>query len=101
MNKPAIAQLLVQPSKQIAATNLTTIVANASFLWERLDTDSDELSVSVDKFISHYFKQPSYQHMLSHIQALGEADLARQLAIIQGSFHAQVARTTNENNHKW
>jgi lantibiotic modifying enzyme len=55
----------------------------------------------VDKSISHYFKQPSYQHMLSHIQALGEADLARQLAIIQGSFHAQVARTTNENNHKW
>lgn len=62
---------------------------------------SDELSVSGDLSIEHYFKQSSYQHTLNQVQALNETDLARQIAIIQGSFHAKVAQTLSQQSTRW
>ncbi len=62
---------------------------------------SDELSVSDDLYIPHYFKQPSYHHVLKQLQAMDEIDLARQVAIIQGSFHAKLAQTSSEESEQW
>ncbi|WP_375505985.1 type 2 lanthipeptide synthetase LanM family protein [uncultured Nostoc sp.] len=62
---------------------------------------SDELQVSSDLSIPQYFKQPSYQHALNQLQAMDEIDLARQTAIIQGSFHAKVAQTHNQGSPQW
>ncbi|MEJ6487390.1 type 2 lanthipeptide synthetase LanM family protein [Nostoc punctiforme UO1] len=62
---------------------------------------SDELSVSDDLSIPHYFKQPSYHHVLRQLQAMSETDLARQIAIIQGSFHAKLAQTSSEESEQW
>lgn len=62
---------------------------------------SDELSVSNEVAIGQYFKQPSYQHVLNQLQAMDEIDLARQTAIIQGSFHAKVAQTPKQDIQQW
>jgi type 2 lantibiotic biosynthesis protein LanM len=62
---------------------------------------SDELSVSDDLSIPHYFKQPSYHHVLKQLQAMSKTDLARQIAIIQGSFHAKLAQTSSEESEQW
>ncbi|MFN6514132.1 MAG: type 2 lanthipeptide synthetase LanM family protein [Nostoc sp. CreGUA01] len=62
---------------------------------------SDELSVKDDLCIPHYFKQPSYQHVLKQLQAMNETDLVRQVAIIQGSFHAKLAKTSSEHSEQW
>ncbi|ACC83386.1 type 2 lanthipeptide synthetase LanM family protein [Nostoc punctiforme] len=62
---------------------------------------SDELSVSDDLSIPHYFKQPSYHHVLRQLQAMSKTDLARQIAIIQGSFHAKLAQTSSEESEQW
>ncbi|MFN6565701.1 type 2 lanthipeptide synthetase LanM family protein [Dendronalium sp. ChiSLP03b] len=58
---------------------------------------SDELSVGSNQAIGHYFKQPSYQQVLSQLQALDETDLSRQVAIIQGSYYAKMAQTSSKN----
>lgn len=62
---------------------------------------SDELTVSGYLSIPHYFKQSSYQHILNQLQAMEETDLARQIAIIQGSFHAKVAQTLSQESKRW
>jgi type 2 lantibiotic biosynthesis protein LanM len=62
---------------------------------------SNQLSVGINQAIQHYFRQPSYQQVLSQLPALDETDLARQVAIIQGSFYARVARTATEESEKW
>lgn len=49
-------------------------------------TASDTLSLETNQEISQYFKQPSYQQLLTQLQTLDETDLARQIAIIQGVF---------------
>ncbi|MDZ8082016.1 MAG: type 2 lanthipeptide synthetase LanM family protein [Nostoc sp. DcaGUA01] len=65
------------------------------------NTASDELSASNQVSIGQYFKQPSYQHALNQLQAMDEIDLARQTAIIQGSFHAKVAQTPSQDIQQW
>jgi type 2 lantibiotic biosynthesis protein LanM len=62
---------------------------------------SDEFSVSGCISIRHYFKQSSYQHTLNQLQAMEETDLARQIAIIQGSFYAKVAQTSSKESEQW
>lgn len=62
---------------------------------------SDELSVDKNQVIRHYFQQPSYQQVLSQLQALDETDLSRQVAIIQGSFYAKVAQTSSQESNQW
>ncbi|MCP6762977.1 MAG: type 2 lanthipeptide synthetase LanM family protein [Fischerella sp. CENA71] len=62
---------------------------------------SDELSVAEHLSIPGYFKQPSYQQTLAQLQAMDETDLARQVAIIQGSFYAKLAQTSTGEIEKW
>lgn len=56
------------------------------------NTNSDALIYGLEKPIKHYFKQPSYNQVIFRMQNLNETDLAQQVAIIQGAFHAKVAR---------
>lgn len=44
--------------------------------------------------IANYFKQSSYQAVTEQIRTLNEANLAQQVAIIQGAFYAKVAHPT-------
>ncbi|ACC81750.1 type 2 lanthipeptide synthetase LanM family protein [Nostoc punctiforme] len=62
---------------------------------------SDELCVGEHLSIPGYFKQPSYQQTLAQLLAMDETDLARQVAIIQGSFYAQLAQTSTGEHEKW
>jgi type 2 lantibiotic biosynthesis protein LanM len=55
-------------------------------------TNSDALSFGLDQPVEQYFKEPSYSQVIARVQKLNEADLAEQIAIIQGSFYANVAR---------
>ena len=57
-------------------------------------TNQSSLLCQGTQVIPQYFKQASYQQVLNQIQSLSEADLARQVAILQGSFYARVAQTT-------
>jgi type 2 lantibiotic biosynthesis protein LanM len=61
---------------------------------------SDELIVARNQTIHHYFQQPSYQQMLRQLQALNEADLSLQLAIIQSSFYAKIAQTSSQESEQ-
>jgi type 2 lantibiotic biosynthesis protein LanM len=62
---------------------------------------SDALSLAGIGDIPHYFKQPGLQQVVSQLQALDEADLTQQVAIIRGSFHARMARTSIQNDAPW
>lgn len=55
------------------------------------DSSSDALTVNPGLVIEGYFKEPSYNRMISHLQRLSDADLAQQIAIIRGSFYSRVA----------
>lgn len=57
------------------------------------NSDSDTLTIGVLEPIEQYFKEPSDRSVISRFQQLDEADLAQQVAIIRGTFHARVART--------
>ena len=57
---------------------------------------SNALSVGKNQAIEHYFRQPSYQQVLSQLQAFDETDLTRQVAIIQGAFDAKMAQTSSK-----
>jgi type 2 lantibiotic biosynthesis protein LanM len=59
--------------------------------------DSDALTLEPGVFIANYFKASCYSQMLARLQKLSEADLARQLEIIQLVFQARVARTIPTN----
>src|SRR5262249_8187949 len=61
----------------------------------KANTSSDALRVDGALSIPHYFKLPSYQHMLNQVQSLNTTDLTRQLAIIRCSFEAKMAQTTS------
>lgn len=89
--KPNAWPVLSAELQAMEQLDIPFFVANAA---------SDELNVSDDLSISHYFKQPSYQHVLKQLQAMGETDLARQIAIIQGSFHAKLAQTSSEKSEQ-
>ncbi|MBW4422320.1 MAG: type 2 lantipeptide synthetase LanM family protein [Myxacorys californica WJT36-NPBG1] len=60
----------------------------------------DELKVGCFPPIQNYFKRSGYQDVLNQLQMLDETDLARQIAIIQGSFDAQVA-SFSEKEQPW
>ncbi|BAY42699.1 hypothetical protein SAMD00079811_02770 [Scytonema sp. HK-05] len=56
------------------------------------DSSSDALTLNSDIVIERYFKEPSYDRMISRLQQLNDADLAQQIGIIRGSFYSRVAR---------
>jgi type 2 lantibiotic biosynthesis protein LanM len=51
--------------------------------------------------IRNYFMMPSYGQLLSRFQSLDEADLVRQLAIIEGTFQAKRARRRLPEHEIW
>lgn len=61
----------------------------------------DELSLNGYLSIPNYFKQASYQDVVNQLQSLDENDLARQVAIIQGSFDAKIATTSSRQGGQW
>ncbi|MBW4573955.1 MAG: type 2 lantipeptide synthetase LanM family protein [Aphanothece sp. CMT-3BRIN-NPC111] len=62
---------------------------------------SDRLSVGENLSIPGYFQQPSYQETLAQLRGMDETDLARQVAIIQGSFYAKLAQGSTGEIDKW
>jgi type 2 lantibiotic biosynthesis protein LanM len=62
---------------------------------------SDVLRLQGLQDLPQCFKQPSYQQVLSQVEALDESDLTQQMAIIRGSFHARVARTSVKDSAPW
>lgn len=60
--------------------------------------DSKDLTIGLDKPIEQYFKDYSYEEVISQIHSLNETNLAQQIEIIQGSFYARVVRN-NFINH--
>jgi lantibiotic modifying enzyme len=58
-------------------------------------SDSDALTVGLERPLSGYFKAPCYQQAVSRLRELKEADLTRQVAIIRGSFSARATRPLN------
>ncbi|MEM7065808.1 MAG: type 2 lanthipeptide synthetase LanM family protein [Cyanobacteria bacterium P01_B01_bin.77] len=57
-------------------------------------TSDTVLPLTDDCTIANYFKQSSYQAVTEQIRTLNEANLAQQVAIIQGAFYAKVAHPT-------
>ena len=62
-------------------------------------TDDKNLTLETGERIGHYFKQTGFQDLLHRLTTLDELDLNRQLAIIQGSFIASTARSS-QGEHK-
>ncbi|RCJ42659.1 lanthionine synthetase [Nostoc minutum NIES-26] len=91
-DKPNALPILSAELRAMEQLDIPFFTANAA---------SDELSVSDELAIPQYFKQPSYQHALNQLQAMDDIDLARQMAIIQGSFHAKVAQTPSQGSPQW
>ncbi|MBW4576035.1 MAG: type 2 lantipeptide synthetase LanM family protein [Aphanothece sp. CMT-3BRIN-NPC111] len=91
-DKPDALPILGAELRAMEQFDIPFFTANAS---------NDQLSVSGDLSIPDYFKQPSYQHALHQLQAMDETDLARQIAIIQGSFHAKVAQNLSQESQLW
>ncbi|HEY9300852.1 MAG TPA: type 2 lanthipeptide synthetase LanM family protein, partial [Phormidium sp.] len=60
--------------------------------------DSQALTIGVDQPIEEYFKESSYQEVISQLQALDETNLTQQIEIIKGSFYARVMRNNLNNN---
>ncbi|KAB8330745.1 type 2 lantipeptide synthetase LanM [Scytonema tolypothrichoides VB-61278] len=56
------------------------------------DSSSDALTLNSELVIEGYFKEPSYNRMISRLQQLNDGDLAQQIGIIRGSFYSRVAR---------
>lgn len=59
--------------------------------------NSKDISFGLEKPIKEYFRETSYQEVLTQLQNLNETDLAEQIEIIKGSFYARVVR--NSANH--
>ncbi|MCC5632951.1 type 2 lantipeptide synthetase LanM family protein [Nostoc sphaeroides CHAB 2801] len=80
--KPPIWSLLSAELQALEQMDIPYFVA---------DSSSDALRVN-DLIIEGYFKEPSYNQMISRLRQLNDADLAQQIAIIRGSFYSRVAR---------
>ncbi|MEO0488512.1 MAG: type 2 lanthipeptide synthetase LanM family protein, partial [Cyanobacteria bacterium J06659_2] len=65
------------------------------------NTSNDALILRNIQTISQYFKRPSYDYVISQIQALNETNLAQQVAIIQGAFYARVAQPSVDEARPW
>lgn len=81
--KPPIWSLLSAELQALEQMDIPYFVA---------DSSSDALTINPDLIIEGYFKEPSYDRVISRIQQLNDADLAQQIAIIRGSFYSRVAR---------
>ncbi|BAZ21327.1 hypothetical protein NIES4073_22050 [Kalymmatonema gypsitolerans NIES-4073] len=81
--KPSVWPLLAVELQALEQMDIPYFVA---------DSSSDVLCVNPDAIVEAYFKQPSYERMISHLRQLNNADLAQQIAIIRGSFYSRVAR---------
>jgi type 2 lantibiotic biosynthesis protein LanM len=81
--KPSVWSLLVVELQALEQMDIPYFAA---------DSSSDALCVNPDLRIQAYFKQPSYDQMISRLRQLNDADLAQQIAIIRGSFYSRVAR---------
>jgi type 2 lantibiotic biosynthesis protein LanM len=81
--KPPIWPLLAVELQALEQMDIPYFVA---------DSSSDALTVNPGLIIEGYFKEPSYNRMISHLQRFSDADLAQQIAIIRGSFYSRVAR---------
>ncbi|BAZ20540.1 lanthionine synthetase C family protein [Kalymmatonema gypsitolerans NIES-4073] len=56
------------------------------------DSSSDALTINSNLIVEGYFKEPSYDRMISRLRQLNDTDLAQQIAIIRGSFYSRVAQ---------
>jgi type 2 lantibiotic biosynthesis protein LanM len=66
-----------------------------------VSTAGDALCVGAHQVVRHYFRELSYQQVLSQVHALDEADLSRQVAIIQSAFYAKGAQTARQESGQW
>ena len=57
------------------------------------NSDSNALTVGVDRPIPHFLTEPSHTQVIYRLQKFDETDLAQQVAIIRGTFYARVARS--------
>ncbi|WP_009630792.1 type 2 lanthipeptide synthetase LanM family protein [Synechocystis sp. PCC 7509] len=89
-NKPQAWSILNAELRAMEQLDIPFFTASAA---------SDELNLA-NQTIVNYFQQPSYQQVLSQLQALNETDLSRQVAIIQGSFYAKVAQYSSQ-DEQW
>ena len=55
-------------------------------------SNSDELTIDRHKTIEKFFKEPSYDRVISCINRLCDEDLTQQIAIIQSSLYSRFAR---------
>ncbi|MCC5609704.1 type 2 lantipeptide synthetase LanM family protein [Nostoc sp. CHAB 5834] len=79
--KPSIWPLLAAELQALEQMDIPYFIA---------DSSSDALRVN-DLIIEKYFKEPSYERMISCLKQLNDTDLTQQIAIIRGSFYSQVA----------
>jgi type 2 lantibiotic biosynthesis protein LanM len=56
------------------------------------DSSSKNLTIN-PVVIEGYFKESSYDRMISRLRQFNDADLAQQISIIRGSFYSRVARS--------
>jgi type 2 lantibiotic biosynthesis protein LanM len=87
-NKPHAWSILESELQDLAQLDIPFFIANSS---------NETLSLSSGQEIKHYFQESSYQRMVTQIQTLNNQDLAWQIDIINGCFHAQIARIKNGN----
>ena len=80
--KPPVWSLLAVELQALEQMDIPYFVA---------DSSSDALCVNPDVIINGYFKEPSYDRMISRLRQFNDADLAQQIAMIRSSFCSRVA----------
>ncbi len=83
-NKPNAWSILHSELRAMEQLDIPYFAANAN---------SIALTVGVEQPLEDYLTEPSYNQVISRLQKLDETDLARQVAIIRGAFHARVMQT--------
>jgi len=83
-NKPNAWSILHSELRAMEQLDIPYFAANSN---------SVALTVGVEQPLEDYLTELSYSQVISRLQKLDETDLARQVAIIQGAFHARVARS--------
>jgi lantibiotic modifying enzyme len=82
-NKPPVWSLLALELHALEQMDIPYFVA---------DSSSKDLTIN-PVVIEGYFKEPSYERMISRLRHLSDADLAQQISIIRGSFYSRIARS--------
>ncbi|WDD36986.1 type 2 lanthipeptide synthetase LanM family protein (plasmid) [Nostoc sp. UHCC 0926] len=59
------------------------------------DSSSNSLTLPTGEVIPKIFEEASFNRMLSRIKSLSEADLAKQIEIVRGSFYSRFVREPN------